>query len=163
MSYLVVDANVWIVADRLITQGLPIEEENCIKTCREWLEQFAGSEDRLLVDLGYRIILEYRNNIRSRGLAEQILNRLESESVTRLVGAQIDFDRDGYATLPMELESVDRSDRKFVAVALQHIPFAPIYVATDRGWTQGKDILTEYGLTIHLLCPDYIQIRIHAS
>ena len=68
MSDIVIDANVWAMADRQITEGLPIEEEKCIKACRDWLEKFVFGDDRLVVDWQYAIISEYRRNISSNGL-----------------------------------------------------------------------------------------------
>lgn len=155
MLDVVIDANVWIVADRLITEGLANEEVNCIKTCREWLERFVNGVDRLLVDWSYQIILEYRKNIRKNGFAEQLLNRLETESTVRLVGVQVEFDNNGHAALPETIFLSDPADRKFVAVALASDPKATIFVATDRGWSRDKSQLEEIGLKIYDLCPDY--------
>ena len=160
MTDIVVDANVWAMADRLIIEGLSKEEENCIKACRDWLERFVKSEDRLIVDGGYRIILEYRRNIRDGGFAEQELNKLETQWSKRFVGRQIELDDSGHAILPAPIIFDDPADRKFIAVAMSSIPYAPIYNATDTDWAEAMDRLAEQGFTIYELCQDYIQSKL---
>lgn len=156
MSDIVIDANVWAMADRVIRRGLPLEEENCIRACRDWLERFVSSADRLVVDWEYEIISEYRRNIRRNGFAEQLLNRIESVSHMRFLGVSLEVDKDNHAVLPVGLTIGDPADRKYVAAAIQCNPNAPIYNATDTDWSMEHDKLTDYGLTIHELCPDYI-------
>ena len=69
----------------------------------------------------------------------------------------IEFDRDGHAIVPAEVMIEDESDRKFIAVAIASEPYAPIYNAADTDWAKERDQLVEHGLTIHELCPGYIQ------
>ena len=159
MSDIVVDANVWAMADRPIIAGLSKEEENCIRVCRDWLEQFVRSEDRLIVDWTYRIISEYRRNISVGGFAEQELNKLEAQSGKRFIGISLEFDEHGHAILPADIAFADPEDRKFIALAIQFHPYAPIYNATDTDWSEAVNRLAERGLTIYELCPDYIQLK----
>lgn len=53
----------------------------------------------------------------------------------------------------------DNSDRKFVAVANAypntHKP--PIFQATDVKWWGWKDALSEVGIEVRFLCPDYVK------
>ena len=157
MSDIVIDANVWAMADRMITEGLPIEEEDCIKACRDWLEQFVDGDDRLVVDWGYAIISECRRNISEDGFAVQFLNRLESESRIRFTGVVVDFDRDRHAILPEDLTIGDPADRKYVAAAMQCDPFATIFNATDTDWSNEREMLAEFGIPVVELCDDYIE------
>lgn len=161
MSDIIVDANVWAMADRSIIAGLSKEEENCIKACRDWLERFVKSEDRLIVDWTYRIISEYRRHISRGGFAEQELNKLEAQSGKRLVGRQIEFDGNGHAILPEGFAFHDPEDRKFIALAMQSNPYAPIYNATDTDWAEAN-WLAERGFMIYELCPPYIQAKMNA-
>lgn len=156
MSDIVIDANVWAIADRQLTEILPFEEEKCIRACRDWLEQFVAGADRLVVDWQYAIISEYRRNISSNGFAEQLLNVLESVSRTRFAGVSLEVDRDNHAILPQGLTLDDPSDRKYVAAAIACVPHASIYNAADTDWTKEREQLTRYGLEVHELCPDYI-------
>lgn len=157
MSDIVIDANVWAMADRTITEGLSIEEEDCIKACREWLEQFADGDDRLVVDWEYAIISEYRRNISENGFAVQVLNRLESASRLRFTGVIVDVDRDRHAILPEGITIEDPADRKYVAAAMQCDPLAPIYNATDTDWSNEREQLAEFGIPVLELCDDYIE------
>ena len=77
MSELVVDTNVWVLADRItsISGDTPAVEADCIEACYRWIQQFAEGNDSLVVDRSYRIFREYRLNISIGGLSEQILNR----------------------------------------------------------------------------------------
>lgn len=156
MSDIVIDANVWAMADRQITEELPIEEEKCIKACRDWLENFVVGDDRLVVDWQYAIISEYRRNISSNGFSEQLLNKLESVSRTRFTGVTLEVDRDNHAILPQGLTLDDPSDRKFVAAAIRCDPHALIYNAADTDWSMAGEQLSRHGLIVHELCPDYI-------
>ena len=62
-----------------------------------------------------------------------------------------------FCMLPFELE--DESDRKFLAVAVECEPYAPILNATETDWAQEKQQLVENGITIHELCPAYIEAK----
>lgn len=159
MSDIVIDANVWAMADRMITETLPVEEANCIRACREWLKQFVDGDDLLVVDWEYRIISEYRRNISANGFAEQLLNRLESVSRSRFSGVTLEVDNNKNAILPEGFSLNDPADRKYVAAALKCDPYATIYNAADTDWAEEGERLTQHGLTIHELCPDYIEQR----
>ena len=161
MPNIVVDTNVWVMADRVLSLGedTPFDEAACIEACYNWLNGFSESADKLLVDLDYRVMAEYRSNVTKGGLAEQELNRLESQPLARLMSVSIVFDGHGHAELPDDLTIADESDRKFVALAISQDPYAPIYNATDTDWGKAKSSLTAYGLAIHELCQAYIDAR----
>lgn len=146
MSNIVIDANVWAMADRLITEELPIEEENCIKACRDWLERFVDGDECLVVDWQYAIISEYRRNISANGFAEQLLNRLESVSRSRFASFVLEIDKNNHAILPEGFVLDNPSDRKYVAAAVQSDPYAPIYNATDTDWAIEREQLESFRL-----------------
>ncbi len=160
MSDIVVDTNVWVMVDRPIDEVNTAEEKNCIQACANWLQRFIDSEDRLIVDslTTYKIIAEYRNNVKKGGIAEGLLNQLTGRLFHRLVEIQIEFDDHGHAILPPWIAFHDPTDRKFIALAMQFNPYAPIYNATDTDWTKEK--LAERGFAIYELCPDYIQSKL---
>ena len=160
MSELVIDANVWAMADRTLNDELAPEEADCIKACRSWLEQLAQGSDRLVVDWGYRILTEYRNNIRKNGFSATILNQLELNSVWRFFPVGLALDEDDAAVLPPGITFDDRDDRKYIAAALLCEPFAPIYNAADTDWAKERAQLESYGLTIHELCPELIALSL---
>ncbi|MFN9533922.1 MAG: hypothetical protein ACK59W_05705, partial [Pseudanabaena sp.] len=50
------------------------------------------------------------------------------------------------------LKNFDMNDRKFVAVALTHHAKPVIANASDRGWRNHKQALTEHGIKLDFLC-----------
>jgi hypothetical protein len=159
-SDFVVSANVWIEVDKPIASITSVTEIDCIQLCREWLRSFIQSSDRLVVDITYKIILEYRNNISQQGSARQWLNQLETQPRNRLVELEIEWDNDQYAVVPESCAGVDASDRKFVAVALAHQPTPPIINAVDTDWDKSKAQLDTVGIIVREICSAYIQERL---
>lgn len=157
----VVDTNVWIMADRDIETIAIIDELNCAEACQERLSGFQDSDDLLVVDLQYQILKEYRNNIKKGGLAEQILNQLETQPrELRLIEVQIVYDSAGYAVLSPGV-NIDASDRKFVAVVLAApLPQPPIVNATDTDWAKSASDLSRIGVVLLEICPNYIKTHI---
>lgn len=158
MADYVVDTNVWVMIDKPVGDVKTIAELDCIKTCRKWLEDFLSSEDKLVLDAHYKILGEYRRNIKQGTRAYQLLAILETAPRERLIELIIEFDKDGYAVLPFKLS--DANDRKFAAVALAHKPTPPIADATDTDWAKDQQVLSEAGLTIQEICPAYIEEKL---
>jgi hypothetical protein len=159
----VVDTNVWALSSRPIAD-LSREEIPCYWAALQWLRTFATSTNRLRVDSHYLVLGEYRRNIREDSETQRILNDLERRPTSRLIGTDIQLtdDPDPVAIVPEVLHILDRSDRKFVAVALAVDPHPPIINATDTDWAKAKDYLTGVGLVVQELCPDYIQAHLRA-
>jgi hypothetical protein len=156
----VVDTNVWVMMDKLSPENAV--ERECVLACIQWGSAFnKGADERqIAVDDAWKILTEYRRNIKKGGLAEQYLNALLSQPRKRLALVTIQFDENGDAILPDLLQKMDRSDRKFAAVALTFQPPAPIINATDTDWMQAKEKLNEAGIKLEELCPKYIQDRL---
>lgn len=55
-----------------------------------------------------------------------------------------------------ELQNFDRSDRKFVAVALASGENPPIVNATDTDWWIFREALNRNGIQIAFLCPQHM-------
>jgi hypothetical protein len=154
----VVDTNVWIMVDRPIASVQTAAELDCIQACRQWLSEFMSSDDKLVLDISHQMLQEYRTNIAPNGRARQWLNQLEKQPRDlRLVEVKIEFDENGYAKIPPEVEVKDKNDRKFVAVALARSPIPPIINATDSDWSQEKERLGAADIVVTELCPDQIQ------
>jgi hypothetical protein len=66
---------------------------------------------------------------------------------------------DNFLEFPVDraLKNFDRSDRKFVAVALAHPERPPILQAVDSKWWGFKDALNRNGVRVEFLCPDDLQ------
>ena len=163
MAEYVVDTNVWVMVDFDVSTAT-LEELDCATGCRRWLREFINGTDKLVVDLDYKIIREYRDNIAKGGLANQWLNRLETQPRDlRLIELQIQYDEYGFGIVPPEVAIHDLKDRKWVAVALAHKPTPPIVNATDPDWTEDKAMLAEVGIQVQELCAAYIQLKLSAK
>lgn len=162
MSDIVVDTNVWVMVDKDVSELEESEDRNCVRSCQVWLERFIIGEDRLVVDSfnTYAIISEYRRNVKRGGIPENLLNQLVTVLFDRLIQIDIRFDDDGFAELPEQLMSLHGKDRKFVAVAIECDPYAPILNATDTDWAQEKQLLADNEVTIIELCPEYIKAKL---
>jgi len=156
----VIDTNVWVMMDKPIAEINTAEELECIQACRDWLQKFSTSEDRLVVDILYKILGEYRQNIQQGGLAQRYLNRLEAQPRKRIIDVEIELDEDGYAVVPSALAIPDLNDRKFIAVVLAHEPRPPIIDATDTDWEKDHQRLVDGGIKVYELCPGLIEKRL---
>jgi len=155
----VIDTNVWIMIDRSIAEVESTEELDCIDASRQWLRNFITSSDHLALDNQYLILREYRKNIPQGRLAEQYLNQLEAQPRDRLIEVPIQLDENGHAILPTNITFADPGDRKFIAVAIQFTPYAPIINATDTDWGKEASILSAAGIIIEELCDAYLRSR----
>ena len=89
-------------------------------------------------------------------VAESLLNLLTGELFYRLELKNIQLDANGIALVPERFQFVHSKDRKFIAIAIQCKPYAPIYNATDTDWTKEREQLEAAGIFVEELCPDYI-------
>ncbi len=155
----VVDTNVWANIDKLPPENAI--EANCILACLKWSKAFinGGDDYQLAVDMRFKILNEYRGQIKQGGLAERYLNELLSQPITRLRFVSIEYDEDGIAKLDKDLID-DPSDRKFVAVALKFDPIPTIINATDTDWEKSKEKLSQAGINVQELCPTYISSKL---
>lgn len=152
----VVDTNVWVNMDRLSVET--DAERARVQACQEWGAAFSLGTDayKLAVDYSWKILKEYRNNIKQGGLAERYLNRLLSRPITRLELVEIRFDENHHAILPENVSFNDPNDRKFVAVSLAFQPPTPIINATETDWAKEQTQLAAAGIMVNELCPDYL-------
>ncbi len=156
MAVEVVDTNVWVNMDKIPPDSE--SERQCVLACIQWGADFnrGTADDQIAVDSAWKILTEYRRNIKRGGLAERYLNAILSQPITCLKLVKIEFDKDGFAILTDTQLVADPSDRKFVAVSLAFQPPAPIVNATDTDWEKSKTKLNKVGIQLKELCPKYI-------
>ena len=163
MSDFVIDTNVAVVADR---RGPSNTTEGCILAAIAALRRVQKS-DRLVLDAGGRILAEYTENVRTAGQPgpdQRFLRWVhrhqynEQRCVRVAIHVRGDEGED-YEEFPdaADLTDFDRSDRKFVAVALARGPVTPIIQATDAEWWRRRHALASAGVRIEFICPDDIQ------
>ena len=158
----VVDTNVAVVANGRSRQA----SQDCARNCADRLYQITNGAGKLALDDQWRIIVEYRNNLRSSGqpgvgdafLKWVLTNRWNSDrcELVRItpVGHGMSFKE--FPGDP-KLRDFDPDDRKFVAVALAHQQKPPILQAVDTGWWIFRDALRCNGVEVEFLCENDIR------
>lgn len=158
----IVDTNVAVVANgRQVQQASAL----CLRACIDAIFDIQR-QHTLVLDDRWRILKEYQRNLNSTGqpgigdafLKSALDNRtnpLRCE-LTPISSLATSADAADFAEFPEDsrLTTFDRSDRKFVAVALAHPEKPPILNATDTDWWHHRTTLERYGVQIQFLCPD---------
>jgi hypothetical protein len=157
----IVDTNVLIVANG---RDCPQASPECILACVRRLRDIEQG-GILVLDDAWHIIGEYKHKVSQTGqpgLGDAFLKwvltnqsnpqRIEKVSITPI-------EEEGFAEFPSapSLEKFDRSDRKFVAVALTHPQKPPICNAVDTDWKEFHAALIEAGITVEFLCPSLLK------
>ena len=162
----VVDTNVPIVANLATSNDgnndIPL---NCINACVEAIEHVI-KKGVLVTDNNYEIFGEYQNYLAVRGepgVGHEFMkwvhdNQCQPEKVVQI---SITKNNGSYEEFPEHdgLVSFDKNDRKFVAVANagSDTDKPPILQASDSKWWGWKGALSEVGIDVHFLCPDYVK------
>ena len=155
MTAFVVDTNVAIVANG----GPPVNADTrCQLTCVERLEQLVDNEIVAIDDLGL-ILEEYANHLSwagTPGVGDAFFkylvdNQWMNDRIQRVNVTPSDDEGRGFDELPNN--AFDRSDRKFLAVAV--VTPAVVLNATDGDWGEHAELMEEVGVHIDQLCPHY--------
>ena len=160
MTPVVIDTNVLLVANG--------RHETASSACRA--ECIARLQSRkkagvVVVDDGYRIILEYHKKTRPhqpkgvgdlflKWLMQNISNQRRVHVVKIMESLQNHFEEFPDKTLQANFDS---SDRVFVAVAHAHTKKPPIWQATDSKWLAWWPQLHACGVKVEFLCPEDVQ------
>ncbi len=159
MTTVIVDTNVILVANG---QHEAVGEE-CVVSCTTRLQRLMD-EGRLAIDDGYLILEEYLQKTRPQAgtrpgdaFVKWLLRNNFNAARCDLVPLRESAQR-GFESFPDDerLSHFDRSDRKFVAVAVAHPEHPPIYQATDSKWLGWAPALRDHGVVVEFLCPDDI-------
>ena len=121
-------------------------------------------EMKLVLDNRWIIINEYMQNLRSNGadVGDRFLGwilvnkdeRCDLVSITPVDGSEREFEE--FPDDPA-LDSFDRDDRKFIAVACAHPEKPPILQAVDSQWWDFRDVFRQNGVTVEFICEEDIQ------
>ncbi|MDE0054131.1 MAG: hypothetical protein OXP28_03130 [Gammaproteobacteria bacterium] len=159
MTVVVVDTNVAIAANG----GKYAEGDiQCHLCCVERLESVV-KQDTVAIDTTHLIMEEYGNNLSHAGgpgmgdaFFKHVFNyQYHGGRVRRIDVTRSDDDRKGFEELPDN--QFDRSDRKFLAVAL--VAKAVVLNSTDGDWSENATLMKELGVSVEELCPHLPQIR----
>ncbi len=162
----VVDTNVPIIANLATSNDnnndIPL---NCINACFEAIKHVVNNGGLVIDDTG-EIVEEYSRQLsatRTQGQGDKFIKWIhnfqwDSDKVTRI---SINRLNSTYKEFPDHdgLVDFDTDDRKFVAVANAHpgTHKPPIFQATDSKWWGWKDALSEVGIDVRFLCPDFVK------
>lgn len=144
-------------------EATPQASLTCIGTCVAKLWEIQ-QHHTLVIDDHWLILKEYMGQLQSSGqpgvgdafLKWVLTNRANPDRCEYVSITPIE-DATNFLEFPVDtaLASFDRSDRKFVAVALSHAePPIPILNAVDGGWWKHRDALKANNIEVHFLCPD---------
>jgi hypothetical protein len=159
MRAVVIDTNVLIVANRKADHvGI-----DCCLNCIKALER-AQKKQMIIIDSGMRIIKEYqRHSSRAGqpGMGDAFFKWLFYNQCNALRCKQVDItprkdDAEDFEEFPTDPDLIrfDRSDRKFVAVAVTSRLNPTILNATDTDWWRFREILERHQVSIVFLCPE---------
>ena len=156
--YRVVDTNVLVIANG--REKAPQASAECVQSCVTYLNNLRKS-DILVIDRNRLILKEYTNNVtvKGQGIGDEFLmwlilnpaNPKHCEQVALKQVSEYEFEEFPQSE---SLKNFDKSDRKFVAVALTHPAKPAISHAADRGWLRYKQALAEHGVKLDFLCPE---------
>jgi hypothetical protein len=162
MSAFVVDTNVPVVANGRSVQADP----ECVLACLAALQSIR-TDGIIVLDDGLRILGEYMNNLSMSGQPgagdyfmkwvwdnQYVSSHCRRTTIRERNGADDDFIE--FPDDP-DLAAFDRSDRKFVAVALASDLKPPILNAMDSDWRDFGIALARHGLNVRNLCPQCLK------
>ena len=158
MAAFVVDTNVAIAANGRDTHA----DARCQLHCVEQLKLVVQQETVAVDDKGL-IVGEYRRNLNFAGapgvgdaFSRYIFdNQYRDDRVRRVAVTPSDDDRRGFEELPEN--TFDRSDRKFLAVAVA--ANAVVLNATDNDWSEHEGLMQQLEVEVEQLCPQHLHRR----
>lgn len=157
----VIDTNVPITANGHATHTDLDCQEACLKKLIDIQRQ-----GRVLVDAIGFIFKEYRQNLSHAGqpgvgdsFFKWLWDNQGQEALCTLVRIELEDESEQvFPNFPADpaLQTFDRSDRKFVAVALASGENPPIMNATDTDWWHFREALKRNGVEVEFLCPQHL-------
>ena len=154
----VVDTNVAIAANGRATHA----DLRCQSTCVQQLRSLVKDGVVAIDDRGL-ILDEYKRHLSFSGapgvgdafFRHVFNNQYQSDRVRMVPVTPAADDRQGFVGLPEN--SFDRSDRKFLAVAVA--ANAVVLNATDSDWGEQEALMDKLGVEVHQLCPQHVSGR----
>jgi len=154
----VVDTNVAIVANGRDTHA----DEHCRLACVKKLNSVTTRSIVAIDDVGC-ILAEYASHLTrpgGPGVGDAFFKHLfdyqyDPRRVLRVAVTPSEDDRRGFEELPEN--TFDRSDRKFLAVAV--VANAVVLNATDSDWNEHQELMDDLGVEINQLCPQHAAER----
>ena len=157
MNAYVVDTNVLVVANQASPQAGPQSVNACVNKLR------TVQEGIVVLDDDWRILGEYGNKLNpgQPGVGDLFLkwvliNQVDPDRCEQVRLTLRSNDQDDFDEFPDDeaLKGFDRSDRKFVAVALASKNEPDVLNAVDSDWSNYREELERHQVRIRFLCPE---------
>ena len=157
---IVIDTNVAVVANGHTSQAGPNCRRECIARLRRTVNELC-----VLLDDDNLILCEYRKRLSFSGqpgpgdaFFKWLWDNQGNPDHCRKVAVTTHSDR-GFVEFPndLDLSSFDRSDRKFVAVALTSGTEPKVLNASDTDWWHYLQELQQHGIEVVFLCPELMR------
>jgi hypothetical protein len=139
--------------------------EACVLACIEAIDHVIKRRG-LIIDAGDEIYDEYRQQLSMKGqpgVGDRFMKWVHDNRWSLHASQRVSITKSGdsYDEFPIcaGLDDFDKSDRKFVAVANAHPEKPPILQATDSKWWGWQAALAGFGITVHFLCPEYVEAK----
>lgn len=155
MRVAVVDTNVILIANNAHAEASP----ECVKACVNLLNELKKS-GVLVLDDGYRILLEYQKKTtprRGKGVGDLFVqwalhHQAQPKHVQQV--ALTEYQKHRYEEFPDPVlePNFDAPDRKFVAIAYKHPDHPPIWQAADCKWLDWWPALAAHGVHVEFVC-----------
>ena len=154
MTVFVVDTNVAVAANGRMTHA----NVECQLRCVETLQLIR--QEIVAIDSNGLIVKEYRKRLSFAGapgvgdaFSKYVFdNQYRDDKIQRVAVTPSNNDQRGFEELPVN--TFDRSDRKFLAVAV--VADAVVLNATDSDWSEHEALMGELGVDVEELCPHHI-------
>jgi len=163
MSKIILDTNVPVKAS-VSPATCPPDELEMQRACMEYIGELVQNQNKKLVlDLDYEILKEYRNNVyKNSSMGKIFFTWLNNYLGTILPEdcLKLEKNADGqYKDYPYDeaTKDFDESDKKFVALANAHADKPPIIEAADGKWLGYEAAFAKYGIHIEFLDRNYAQ------
>ncbi len=161
-----VDTNVPKTANLAVDPNdIPNELAGCVLACVEAVEHVIKKRG-LVIDAGNEIYDEYRQKLSFKGqpgVGDGFLKWVHDHRWSLPDSHRVTITKNGesYDQFPIHdnLNNIDRSDKKFIAVSNAHSEKPPILEATDSKWWGWKDTLRQLGISVVFLCPKYVEAK----
>ena len=156
----VVDTNVGVVANGDASQA----SADCFEQCCDRLLEITRGQVKLVLDDGFEIVGEYQRYMSRRGepkFGDAFMKWVHDNQYNPAKCLQVSVKphpNRGFEDFPddPDLDGFDRSDRKFVAVALASNDNPQVWNAVDSDWWDFQDALGRHGLVVEHVCPDMV-------
>jgi hypothetical protein len=145
-----VDTNVLIVASASSDRGEQYGDVSVgpddIQRVVDWLSAFGDDPSRKMVlDDLFKIWEEYNHKLTAQHFGLQVIHRKMTECLSIV---PVEYDEHGHGKLPLALDKIDKSDKKFVAAALNDPSNIHIVNACDSDWNEHKVALHAHGIVV---------------